>query len=182
MTSSPSIRTRRRSRGCRCIVRSATFRDRSTWRRCTCRQRSGQSILPDLAASGVAEVWLNPGSETAGPRGTRAGARPHPIEACSIVGIGDCARPLLTHPWRAGFLDTLDERVLYSNQHLTRSPPRHSHPSKFRTSSVPKFSGADSFPRESSCQATTSAPRRSNEAATADRIPASADADSRQRA
>ena len=49
----------------------------------------GESILPDLAACGVAEVWLNPGSESPALLARARALGLTVIEACSIVGIGD---------------------------------------------------------------------------------------------
>lgn len=49
----------------------------------------GVGILDELAKKGVAEVWLNPGSEsdTIVARARALGL--NIIEACSVVGIGD---------------------------------------------------------------------------------------------
>ena len=49
----------------------------------------GEGLLGELAQKGIAEVWLNPGSES-GTLIARARALGlNVIEACSIVGIGD---------------------------------------------------------------------------------------------
>jgi uncharacterized protein len=49
----------------------------------------GEGLVDELAAKGVGELWLNPGSESPEliARARRLGLTV--IEACSIVGIGD---------------------------------------------------------------------------------------------
>jgi len=49
----------------------------------------GEQVIDEVARKGIAEVWLNPGSES---DALIAKARSHgiePVVACSILGIGD---------------------------------------------------------------------------------------------
>jgi predicted CoA-binding protein len=49
----------------------------------------GEIVIEEVARKGITEVWLNPGSESAGlvARARKLGIRP--ILACSILGIGE---------------------------------------------------------------------------------------------
>lgn len=49
----------------------------------------GETVIEDVARKGIAEVWLNPGSESPAlvERARALGLRP--IVACSILGIGE---------------------------------------------------------------------------------------------
>lgn len=49
----------------------------------------GLAVMTDVARKGIAEVWLNPGSESPEliAHAERLGLKP--IVACSIIGIGD---------------------------------------------------------------------------------------------
>jgi predicted CoA-binding protein len=49
----------------------------------------GVGILDELAKKGVAEVWLNPGSESDALVARARALGLNIIEACSVVGIGD---------------------------------------------------------------------------------------------
>jgi predicted CoA-binding protein len=49
----------------------------------------GERLLDELARKGVAEVWLNPGSESDALIARARALGLNIIEACSIVGIGD---------------------------------------------------------------------------------------------
>jgi len=50
---------------------------------------TGVRILDELARKGVAEVWLNPGSESDAVVARAQALGLNVIEACSVVGIGD---------------------------------------------------------------------------------------------
>ena len=45
-------------------------------------------VLPEIAAKGCDELWLNPGTESAGVLAAAEGLGLKVIQACSIVGIG----------------------------------------------------------------------------------------------
>ena len=45
-------------------------------------------ILPDIAARGCDELWLNPGTESDSVLAKAEQLGLHPIQACSIVGVG----------------------------------------------------------------------------------------------
>ena len=45
-------------------------------------------VLPDIAARGCDELWLNPGTESAEVLAAAKGLGLNVIQACSIVGIG----------------------------------------------------------------------------------------------
>lgn len=49
----------------------------------------GLTVIEDVAARGIKEVWLNPGSESAALLSRARELGIDPIIACSIVGIGD---------------------------------------------------------------------------------------------
>jgi predicted CoA-binding protein len=49
----------------------------------------GERLMGELAQKGVAEVWLNPGSESDALIARARVLGLNVIEACSIVGIGD---------------------------------------------------------------------------------------------
>ena len=49
----------------------------------------GITIVDDLARKGVKEVWFNPGSESPALLARARALGLVPIEACSIMGIGD---------------------------------------------------------------------------------------------
>ncbi len=49
----------------------------------------GESILAEIAERQIAEVWLNPGSESPALLARARALGLNVIEACSIVGIGD---------------------------------------------------------------------------------------------
>ena len=48
----------------------------------------GERVILQIAEKGIAEVWLNPGAESAALVAKARGLGIRPIEACSIVGIG----------------------------------------------------------------------------------------------
>jgi uncharacterized protein len=48
----------------------------------------GLEVMPDVAAAGAREVWLNPGSESAALIAKARALGIEPIVACSIVGFG----------------------------------------------------------------------------------------------
>jgi predicted CoA-binding protein len=48
----------------------------------------GERVIADVAAKGIAEVWFNPGSESAALVARARALGLTPIEACSIVGLG----------------------------------------------------------------------------------------------
>ncbi|MDX1948580.1 MAG: CoA-binding protein [Pirellulaceae bacterium] len=48
----------------------------------------GLATLPEIAARGAAEVWLNPGSDSEELVAAARKLGIEPIQACSIVGIG----------------------------------------------------------------------------------------------
>ncbi len=45
-------------------------------------------LLPDIAAKGCDELWLNPGTESEEVLAEADGLGLNPIQACSIVGVG----------------------------------------------------------------------------------------------
>ena len=45
-------------------------------------------ILPDIAAKGCDELWLNPGTESAGVLAAARRLGLNVVQACSIVGVG----------------------------------------------------------------------------------------------
>ena len=47
-----------------------------------------ETLVEGIAAKGIAEVWFNPGSETAALLARARAAGIDPIAACSIIGIG----------------------------------------------------------------------------------------------
>jgi predicted CoA-binding protein len=49
----------------------------------------GEGLIDEVAAKGIAEVWLNPGAESARLIGRARAHRIEPIVACSIVAIGE---------------------------------------------------------------------------------------------
>jgi uncharacterized protein len=49
----------------------------------------GARIVDDLARKGVTEVWFNPGSESPALVARAKALGLAPVEACSIMGIGD---------------------------------------------------------------------------------------------
>jgi uncharacterized protein len=49
----------------------------------------GVMVVDDLAQKGVTEVWFNPGSESPALIARAKALGLAPIEACSIMGIGD---------------------------------------------------------------------------------------------
>ena len=49
----------------------------------------GITIVDDLARKGVKEVWFNPGSESPALLARARALGLAPVEACSIIGIGD---------------------------------------------------------------------------------------------
>lgn len=49
----------------------------------------GLSVIEDVAAAGIAEVWLNPGAESRELVARAWALGLQPIVACSIVGIGE---------------------------------------------------------------------------------------------
>jgi predicted CoA-binding protein len=49
----------------------------------------GLAIVDDLARKGVTKVWFNPGSESAALVARAKALGLAPVEACSIVAIGD---------------------------------------------------------------------------------------------
>ena len=48
----------------------------------------GETLLEGIAQKGIAEVWFNPGAATPRLISRARALGIHPIEACSIVGIG----------------------------------------------------------------------------------------------
>lgn len=48
----------------------------------------GEQVIADIASKGIAEVWLNPGAESAALVAKARTLGIKPIEACSIIGIG----------------------------------------------------------------------------------------------
>jgi uncharacterized protein len=48
----------------------------------------GLKVLPEIAARGASELWLNPGSESDELVAAAQGQGLHVIQACSIVDIG----------------------------------------------------------------------------------------------
>ncbi|HEX6211775.1 MAG TPA: CoA-binding protein [Methylomirabilota bacterium] len=51
--------------------------------------RVGAQVVGELAAKGIREVWFNPGSATRDLVDRARGLGLEPIEACSIIGIGE---------------------------------------------------------------------------------------------
>jgi predicted CoA-binding protein len=49
----------------------------------------GEKVVVEVARKGIAEVWLNPGSESEALVQLARSLKIEPIEACSIVGIGE---------------------------------------------------------------------------------------------
>ena len=49
----------------------------------------GEKVMVDVARKGIAEVWLNPGSESDVLVALAKSLKIQPIQACSIVGIGE---------------------------------------------------------------------------------------------
>lgn len=49
----------------------------------------GEKVMPEVARKGIAEVWLNPGSESADLIKLARSLAVEPIVACSIIGIGE---------------------------------------------------------------------------------------------
>jgi predicted CoA-binding protein len=49
----------------------------------------GEIVIEQVAAKGIQEVWLNPGSESDALIARARALRIKPIVACSIVGIGE---------------------------------------------------------------------------------------------
>lgn len=48
----------------------------------------GQEILPELAAKGIGEIWLNPGAESPELLAKAKALNIRPIVACSIIAVG----------------------------------------------------------------------------------------------
>ena len=49
----------------------------------------GEKVMPEVARKGIAEVWLNPGSESADLIKLARSLAVEPIVACSIISIGE---------------------------------------------------------------------------------------------
>ena len=49
----------------------------------------GEKVMPEVASKQIAEVWLNPGSESAALIRLARSLKVEPIVACSILGIGE---------------------------------------------------------------------------------------------
>ena len=49
----------------------------------------GERVMVEVARKGIPEVWLNPGSESDSLIELARSLKIQPIEACSIVGIGE---------------------------------------------------------------------------------------------
>jgi predicted CoA-binding protein len=49
----------------------------------------GLAVIEEIARKGIAEVWLNPGAESPALVAAARALGLSPIEACSIVGIGE---------------------------------------------------------------------------------------------
>ena len=49
----------------------------------------GEKVIVEVARKGIPEVWLNPGSESDALVQLARSLKIEPIEACSIVGIGE---------------------------------------------------------------------------------------------
>ena len=49
----------------------------------------GEHVIGDIARKGIAEVWLNPGSESDGLIARAKALNIQPIVACSVVAIGE---------------------------------------------------------------------------------------------
>ena len=49
----------------------------------------GVKVMADIAKKGIPEVWLNPGSESDALVALAKSLKIQPIQACSIVGIGE---------------------------------------------------------------------------------------------
>ena len=50
---------------------------------------TGLQVIEDIARKGIHEVWLNPGAESPALMAAAQALGLSPIEACSIVGIGE---------------------------------------------------------------------------------------------
>jgi len=48
----------------------------------------GEQVIAQIAQKGIAEVWLNPGAESAALVAKAQALGIRPIQACSVVGIG----------------------------------------------------------------------------------------------
>lgn len=49
----------------------------------------GESVIVEIAAKQIAEIWLNPGSESPALVSRARALRLKPIVACSIIGAGE---------------------------------------------------------------------------------------------
>jgi predicted CoA-binding protein len=49
----------------------------------------GEKVIVEVARKGITEVWLNPGAESEALVQLARSLKIEPIEACSIVGIGE---------------------------------------------------------------------------------------------
>ena len=49
----------------------------------------GEKVMPEVARKQIAEVWLNPGSESDALIRLARSLKVEPIVACSIIGIGE---------------------------------------------------------------------------------------------
>jgi len=49
----------------------------------------GEKVIVEVARKGITEVWLNPGAESEALIQLARSLKIEPIEACSIVGIGE---------------------------------------------------------------------------------------------
>jgi predicted CoA-binding protein len=49
----------------------------------------GEQVIEDIAKKGISEVWLNPGAESPSLVAAARALGLSPVEACSIVGIGE---------------------------------------------------------------------------------------------
>jgi predicted CoA-binding protein len=49
----------------------------------------GESVIEQVARKGIAEIWLNPGSESTALLARARALNLKPIVACSIIGIGE---------------------------------------------------------------------------------------------
>ena len=50
---------------------------------------TGLAVIEEIARKGIREVWLNPGAESPALVAAAQRLGLSPIEACSIVGIGE---------------------------------------------------------------------------------------------
>ena len=64
-------------------------RARWTAPRSTCRRRSGETLLAEIKAKGVKELFVNPGAESERLMAEAERLGLEPIQACSIVDIGE---------------------------------------------------------------------------------------------